>query len=112
MDETKAARGRGARPVRKQPAARKQAKAGEALVTGSKKAAAGVRAGCRSPSAPADRDVMVRTAAFYRAERRGFAPGHELADWLAAESEVDAALSAAKRTSRPRKTTAKKPGAG
>jgi len=29
-------------------------------------------------------------AAYYRAEARGFAPGGELEDWLAAEREVDA----------------------
>ncbi|HEY8507133.1 MAG TPA: DUF2934 domain-containing protein [Steroidobacteraceae bacterium] len=28
-------------------------------------------------------------AAYFRAERRGFAPGHELDDWLAAEREID-----------------------
>lgn len=35
-----------------------------------------------------------RTAvtAFFLAEARGFAPGHELEDWLAAERLVDAAL--------------------
>jgi len=32
-------------------------------------------------------------AAFYRAEARGFEPGRELEDWLAAEHEVDAAAS-------------------
>ncbi len=29
--------------------------------------------------------------AYYRAERRGFAPGSELADWLEAEAAFDAA---------------------
>lgn len=32
---------------------------------------------------------MIREAAYYRAERRGFTAGHELEDWLAAEEEVD-----------------------
>ena len=31
---------------------------------------------------------MVRIAAYFRAERRGFAPGNECEDWLAAEAEV------------------------
>ena len=35
---------------------------------------------------------MIALAAYYRAERRGFAPGGELEDWLAAESEIDAQL--------------------
>ena len=33
-------------------------------------------------------------AAFYRAEARGFAPGAELDDWLAAERELDNPLAA------------------
>jgi DUF2934 family protein len=37
---------------------------------------------------------MIAKAAYLRAERRGFAPGGEDADWLAAEAEVDALLSA------------------
>lgn len=39
------------------------------------------------PSPP--REAQIATAAYYRAERRGFAPGNELADWFAAEREVD-----------------------
>ncbi|HXQ32009.1 MAG TPA: DUF2934 domain-containing protein [Steroidobacteraceae bacterium] len=38
------------------------------------------------------RRKMVATEAYYLAERRGFAPGHELADWVAAEAAVAAAL--------------------
>lgn len=32
---------------------------------------------------------MIAEAAYYRAEKRGFAPGLELEDWLAAEMEID-----------------------
>lgn len=32
----------------------------------------------------------IAEVAYGLAERRGFAPGHELEDWLAAEREVDA----------------------
>jgi len=35
---------------------------------------------------------LIAEAAFFRAEKRGFSPGHEVEDWLAAESEVDAKL--------------------
>jgi len=35
------------------------------------------------------REAAIATAAYYRAEQRGFAPGNELADWLAAEREVE-----------------------
>ncbi|MCX7960080.1 MAG: DUF2934 domain-containing protein [Burkholderiales bacterium] len=39
-----------------------------------------------------ERERMIARAAYFRAEKRGFAPGRELEDWLAAEAEVDAAL--------------------
>ncbi|MGF1613915.1 MAG: DUF2934 domain-containing protein [Gammaproteobacteria bacterium] len=38
------------------------------------------------------RRQLIELAAYYRAERRGFAPGGELQDWLEAEGEVAAAL--------------------
>lgn len=38
------------------------------------------------------REAMIAEAAYYRAARRGFVPGHELDDWLAAEQQVDTAL--------------------
>jgi hypothetical protein len=31
---------------------------------------------------------MVATAAYYRAEKRGFESGHEMDDWLEAEQEI------------------------
>jgi hypothetical protein len=41
---------------------------------------------------PEKRAALIAEAAYFRAQRRGFAPGHEEEDWLAAESEVDAKL--------------------
>lgn len=41
-----------------------------------------------------DRRAMIAEAAYLRAERRGFIPGHESEDWLAAEVEVDVLLKA------------------
>jgi ribose 1,5-bisphosphokinase PhnN len=41
------------------------------------------------------RSALIAEAAFFRAEKRGFAPGNEVEDWLAAESEVDAKLMSA-----------------
>jgi len=38
------------------------------------------------------RSALIAEAAFFRAEKRGFAPGNEVQDWLAAEAEVDAKL--------------------
>ena len=37
---------------------------------------------------------MIAEAAYLRAERRGFMPGNETEDWIAAEAEVDALLRA------------------
>jgi hypothetical protein len=31
---------------------------------------------------------QIAEAAYYKAKQRGFAPGHELEDWIEAESEV------------------------
>ena len=39
-----------------------------------------------------DRERRIRIAAYLKAERRGFAPGHELDDWLAAQEEEDARM--------------------
>lgn len=41
---------------------------------------------------PEQRAALIAEAAYYRAERRGFEPGHETDDWLAAEAEIDARL--------------------
>jgi hypothetical protein len=40
------------------------------------------------------RQQMIARAAYLRAERRGFAPGAEMQDWLEAEAEVDQRLGA------------------
>jgi hypothetical protein len=43
-----------------------------------------------SQVAPSDTQLQpqIAEAAYYRAERRGFAPGQEVEDWLAAEKEI------------------------
>lgn len=35
-----------------------------------------------------ERRAMIADAAYYRAQKRGFEPGLELEDWLAAETEI------------------------
>jgi hypothetical protein len=58
------------------------------------------------PVQPADgliREEWIRVAAYYRAERRGFAPGHDLEDWFAAEAGLGAREASA-RVPRGRKT--------
>lgn len=41
------------------------------------------------PSYSDSREARIAERAYWRAERRGFAPGGEIDDWLAAEQEVD-----------------------
>ena len=41
------------------------------------------------PIEPEQRQAMICDAAYFLSERRGFGPGHELDDWLAAEGEID-----------------------
>lgn len=55
---------------------RKQAKASD------------LKAAQAGAGAPADRHRLIALAAYFRAEARGFVPGHELEDWLAAEREI------------------------
>ncbi|MBL8381881.1 MAG: DUF2934 domain-containing protein [Burkholderiales bacterium] len=48
---------------------------------------------CREAPCPdpgGARAARIAERAYFRAQQRGFAPGHELDDWLAAEREVDA----------------------
>jgi hypothetical protein len=40
----------------------------------------------------ADRYASIAQAAYFRSQHRGFKPGHEMEDWLAAEAEVDQRL--------------------
>jgi len=58
----------------------------------------------REPPKPPEkvsRETMVREAAYFRSERRGFAQGAELDDWLAAEAEIDRALAAPAQNAAP-----------
>jgi len=41
---------------------------------------------------PQERQAMIAESAYFRSAHRGFEPGHEVEDWLAAESEIDAAM--------------------
>ena len=44
-----------------------------------------------------ERESMIRLYAYYLAEHRGFAAGHEIEDWLTAERELQAIESARAR---------------
>jgi Protein of unknown function (DUF2934) len=47
---------------------------------------------------PFDREKRIAEAAYFRAEKRGFAPGYALEDWLEAEALVNFELAAEDRT--------------
>jgi hypothetical protein len=75
------------------------AKPGKA--SGKTQAAKSIAAGPRTPRrrakrpglvAPEDRQRFIAEAAYFKAERRGFAEGGELEDWVEAEAEIDALL--------------------
>lgn len=55
----------------------------------------------RSEVSNETRYVMIQEAAYLRAERRGFEPGFELEDWLAAENEIDNLLGATPSSREP-----------
>jgi hypothetical protein len=69
-------------PVTPEPAARR--------ATAPRTAAPRAKAASRVSAE--DRRAMIAENAYLRAERRGFIPGHEESDWLAAEQEVDVLL--------------------
>ena len=43
-----------------------------------------------TPIGPDRRQSVIAEAAYYLSEHRGFVPGHELEDWLAAEKQINA----------------------
>jgi hypothetical protein len=46
----------------------------------------------RIACSPEQRQTMISEAAYFVAEHRGFECGHELQDWVCAESQIDAAI--------------------
>jgi hypothetical protein len=50
-----------------------------------------------APVAAQAHHEVIETAAYYLAERRGFAPGSELDDWLTAEASIRSSTQSAKR---------------
>ncbi len=56
---------------------------------------------------PEERLQRIATAAYFRAEARGFAPGGDLDDWLEAEKEYDAACVKPQAGARPTRASAR-----
>ncbi|ANJ66937.1 hypothetical protein A9404_05695 [Halothiobacillus diazotrophicus] len=52
-------------------------------------------------TSPTDQHERIATAAYYRAEARGFSSGNELSDWLAAEAEIEGMADVGPLKSRP-----------
>lgn len=50
---------------------------------------AGPEPGAGARITPEERNRMIAETAYYRAERRGFATGGEMEDWVRAETEID-----------------------
>jgi hypothetical protein len=115
---------KGSKPARVRRATGKSTATGKSAAAGASPkatAVAPVKTAVKKPAAPPkpspaqpaglDRAERVRIAAYFRAERRGFVPGYETEDWLAAEAEV-AAETREPAKAAPRTTAARKPTAG
>ena len=48
----------------------------------------GVHSKGKVPTSSQQMNELISAAAYFRAERRNFEPGHELDDWLDAEAEI------------------------
>ena len=94
MEDRKTPARRARQPAAKRPASTRP-KAAAPKKTAPKPAAGTVTAG------DADRQAMVAMAAYFRAQKRGFAPGYEVEDWVAAEAEI-AELAAPAPVTKPR----------
>jgi DUF2934 family protein len=88
-------------PVASSPPRSKPASTAAPTPTPSKGTSKTKSASSRVAVSPERRRAMIAESAYLRAERRGFAPGHEVDDWFAAEREVDALLSAGSNASQP-----------
>jgi hypothetical protein len=56
--------------------------------TPAKKALEPFSGNARADLSPDEVRKLISEAAYYRAKQRGFAPGHEMEDWIQAEAEV------------------------
>lgn len=85
---------RPAEPASKTRTARKTPSAKRAKAVAPETPPNGMLTGAPVPKSPptvGERHRMTAEAAYYRAERRDFAPGGELRDWLEAEEQLRAA---------------------
>lgn len=95
--------------VEKKPAVRRARRPVAKAATAATKRRTPVPKAAEPAPPEANRQAMVRMAAYFRAQQRGFAPGHDLEDWLAAEAEV-AGLAEPAPTGKPRARSRKPAG--
>ena len=72
----------------KSKAASKTGSRGALVPAKSKRGNSELRPGAGPAFSAQERERLVAQAAYFRAEKRGFAPGAELQDWIEAEAEV------------------------
>jgi hypothetical protein len=61
-------------------------------------------------AAKPDMRAAIAERAYYKAERRGFTPGHDVEDWLAAEREIAALAAKPFAAAAPKKPATRKSG--
>lgn len=74
--------------TQKTKAAPKLINKGATVAVKAKRGDAELGAGAGPAFSAQERERLIAQAAYYRAEKRGFAPGCELQDWVEAEAEV------------------------
>jgi hypothetical protein len=79
------------------PAPQPEAKAGAPAKPGIEQRAAATAGNAREELSRNETRRLIAEAAYYRAKQRGFEPGHELEDWVEAESEVMGRINGADR---------------
>ena len=69
------------------------------------------RSTAMAPVAATDFSALIAERAYFKAEQRGFEPGHELEDWLEAERELVAVDTPVPVVAKPKKAAQRKSGA-
>ncbi|HYE06746.1 MAG TPA: DUF2934 domain-containing protein [Planctomycetota bacterium] len=90
--EAKASASAGGAAAKPAPAPMKPAPAAAAKAAPAAPAPTAVKPAATAKPTAAERQRRIAEAAYFLAQRRGFAPGGAVQDWLTAERNVDAAI--------------------
>lgn len=63
------------------------------VITKKRATSASQASGSKSPAESMDIYEHIAALAYFKAQERGFCPGHEMDDWLEAEQEINGAAS-------------------